>query len=298
MLACALLLAAMIPRPSFAAQAGSLKDVVIKGAEKDAPSIAKPAFDIPYDPYESLRGTLKPDESLLLAQSPALLTWGRSRPERLDDSHLLEPWNDDIPDISRIELHPASEASSGAAKLEKTLSWTLDLVDEDGKPFTTFQGSGQPPQDLAFNGRSQGGAWLLAGHAYSAVYRLADSSTTSRTVMGQPLQFAALVHPQDDGSLIGLDSSALFGSDRSARDIAPAGLPLLRGASDWVKRRGYGQILRVRVYSQDAELAQVQAAAIRSYLAEELAVEADRIAAEGASAPASEERVDLVVERR
>ena len=66
------LLAASV-RAADAPQAGRLQDIVIKAEESDELSKGKPPFELPFDPYESLRSTLKPDESQLLAEGLLLV---------------------------------------------------------------------------------------------------------------------------------------------------------------------------------------------------------------------------------
>lgn len=285
-----------------AAQEGQLQDVVIKANDKEAPSAGKPAFDVQVDPYESLRATLKPDESLLLAESPALVSWARSRPQRLKDDRIIEPWNDALTAFSPVSLPVRGElaASLGREPTSKELksgSWSASLVDEDGKPIRVFQGSGEPPESVAWDGLSDHGEWLLAGHAYSAVYKFSQSTAAARTVLGKPVQFEGLAHKQGDATLLSLDSSALFGVDRSAQAVAAGGRPLLRAAADWVRRFAFGSPLELRVFGPDADSARAQAAAAKDLLVAELGVSPDAVATESAVADSAEQRVELLVGR-
>lgn len=289
------------PAPAPAAPApndGKLQDVVIKSDDKEEPSSTKPPLDIPVDPYESLRSTLKPDESWLLAQSPVLVSWVRSRPDRLKDEHVIEPWNDSLTELSEVKLPLQEELSAalGRAPSGKELksSWSVSIVDEEGKPIRKFDGTGVPDH-LAWNGLSDQGDWLRAGHAYSAVYKFSDSTTTARTVLGQPIQFPGLVRKEGDGKLIGLDSSALFGVNRQDRAVGDGGKVLLRAAADWVRRHAFGSPLLLRVYGPDAPTAQAQAASAKTYLRTELGLPAEAVAYEAAVASAADQRVDLLV---
>ncbi len=303
----ALVLLVLGPAASWAQQAatpapdGKLQDVVIKADDKEDPSQGKPPLEIPVDPYESIRPSLKPDEGWLLAQSPVLVTWSRSRPDRLKEEHVVEPWNDALTDFEDVELPVRSElaVALGRAPSARELkgSWSVSIVDEDGKPIRKFDGSGAPER-LTWNGRSEEGDWLRAGHAYSAVYKFSDSTTTARTVLGQPIEYAGLVRKEGESRVIGLDSAQLFGVDRQARALADAGQPLLRAAADWVRRHAFGAPLLVRVYGSDTATAQAQAAAAKAYLVGELEVTPEAVAAEAASAPAADQRLELLVGSR
>ena len=291
--------AAPAPAPA-ASKSGKLEDIVIKAKEEDEPSAGKPPLELSYDAYESLRPTLKPDEKLLLAESPALSAWVRSRPERLRSEHLLQPWNDPIEELAAIRLPARAQLQSAfgrelSASELKALSWSLSLVDEEGASIRKFEGSGAPPQDLEWDGLAEGGEAMSAGHAYSAVYKFWLSSTTSRTAMGQPIQFAGLIRKDGAAHRVALDSSQLFGSDRAKTDLTDAGRPLLRSAADWVRRRSWGSPVSLKVYGRDEESARSQALSAKAYLAAELGVPPERIPSESVVAAASDQRLELKV---
>jgi hypothetical protein len=283
-----------------AAKAGQLEEVVIKADEADGLSSGKPPLDVPFDPYESLRPALAPDEALLLAESPALAGWGRTRPDRLRNERLLQPWNDLLSDVSEIEFSPRADLAgalgpASAPKGLKQWAWSLSVVDEEGKPIRRFEGAGQPPEKIVWDGVSDQGERIRAGHAYSAVYKVSQSTATSRTVMGQRIHFEGLVHPAGEGRLIGLDSSALFGSNRQNKELSPKGRSLLRAAADSVRRHGFGQPLLLRALAPDSAAADTQAAKAKAYLAAELGLPPEKIVTEASVAAPSEQRLDLLV---
>lgn len=293
------LTAAAAETPS--AKEGRLEDIVIKGAEKDELSAGKPPFDVPFDSYESVRASLKPDEGRFLAESPVLGNWLHDRPDRLKDEHLLQPWNDALKEFTELPL-PVRDRLAAAlgrppsAKELRDTSWSLSVIDEEGKSIHKFAGKGLPPETVVWNGRSDQGDWLRAGHAYSLVYKFSESSTTARTIPGPVVQFAGLVHPDGEGQIIGLDSAALFGEDRKGGDVLEPGKGLLRAAADWMRRyKAYGSAFLLRAYAPDADAAQRQAVAARAYLASELGLPPERIAVESSAASSIEQRLDLAV---
>lgn len=294
----ALALAALFARPAAAAAAsGQLDDVVIKGQEKDEPSAGKPAFDVPFDPFETARPSLKPEESLLLAQSPSLTPWVAGHPRRLEDGGLIQPWNDALTELSRLEL-PLRASLGAEEKPAKDGRWALSIVDEDGKAVRVFEGRGEPPDSVAWDGKTDAGQWLRAGHAYSAVIRLRDAGAEApveRTVLGRPIRFSGLVVDGPQGKVIDLDTSALFGDDRRAASVADAGLPLLRATADFVRRRAYRAPVSLRLFAPDVATGDAQASALRKALARELEQPPDGIIVQASAAPASEQRLELAV---
>ena len=135
---------------------GQLSDVVIKAQEKDEPSAGKPAFDVPYDPYETLRASLKPDESLLLAQSPGVARWVGGTPRLLKDGGLIQPWNDALTSLSRLRLPVPADLETGVPGKAADRRWSLTLADEDGKPVRTFEGKGDAPAAVESTSRRLG----------------------------------------------------------------------------------------------------------------------------------------------
>lgn len=295
-----LLLAALVS-PAAAAPSGQLDDVVIKAQEKDEPSAGKPALDVPYDPYETLRPSLKPDDALLLAQPPSQSRWVAARPRRLREDRLIQPWNDLLTPLAGLEVPVRAQLGADAKASGKDRRWSLSLVDEDGKPIRSFEGQGEPPASVAWDGKTDAGDWIRAGHAYSAVYKFSDAGTPAapaRTVLGQPIRFEGLVRETAEGRVLGLDTSELFGTDRRGQDLAAGGQPLVRVAADFVRRRAFGAPLSLRLFGPDALTAEMQAAAVKAAMARELGIPADRIAAEASAAGASDQRLELLVSGR
>jgi hypothetical protein len=298
----ALLLAGIYPLAAKQDTKNQLKTVTIVGKAKEQPTIAKPLFDIPFDSYESIRSSFEPDQTLLLAQSPAIIAAGAEAPAPSKNGHMLEPWTDIL--FERIETFSLpvksklEQAQGGPlrAKDAQGMSWSLNIVDEGGRPFQHFEGKGSPPDQLPWNGRTEAQKWLAAGHDYSAVYVFTLVDGTPRTVLGPPLRFAALMHKDAKGTVISLDSSQLFGAQRDQSEVsAPEGQDLLRAAADLLRRNAYGSGIEVRLYGGDKELGGGQAKAAADYLVSELSLAPGKIKASFGAASPDEARLDLVV---
>ncbi|MBI2069725.1 MAG: hypothetical protein HYT79_03910 [Elusimicrobia bacterium] len=289
--------------PVFAQEqkAGELGEVVIKAEEKESPSISKPALGLNVDVYETVRDSLKPKELLLLADSPAALSFNKSSPTVLRNRRVIEPWRTALAEDIDLNFQPLQKLSqvlgrSVTHKETKNFRWSLNIADEEGKVFHRFSGDDHPPKELRWNGVAQDGALMKAGQAYSAVYQFTDALGVNHTAMDRPIKFAGVVHRESAGITAGLDSGILFGPAKDARQIVkPQGDYLMRSAVDWIKRRHFGAALHVRVYAKDASLAEEQAQLIRAYLAQELMVSPQAIAWEGFAAAHSKQRVDLFV---
>ncbi|MDE2291249.1 MAG: hypothetical protein KGL53_04135, partial [Elusimicrobia bacterium] len=176
--------------------------------------------------------------------------------------------------------------------------WSLTIADEEGKVFQQYDGSGAPPEEIAWNGENDQGDWMRAGHAYSPVYMFTDPSGTPYTRAGAPLRFKGVVHQERDGLHISLDSTALFGQGKASETVVPDGLPLLRAAADLAKRKYSGVPVRVEAYAGSKDLAERQAQAVEGYLSSELMMESNELTSDALAASFSDQRVEVVLVNR
>lgn len=284
---------------------GMPTEVVIKGQEgANKLDNQKPPLRLDVDPFESIRASLQPDQSMLLAVSPLTVSWRRTHPEFLMNDRVIQPWRttfsqrpgivfrvrDQLYDVMQRRLDP---------KEAKQYAWSLSIADEEGRVFHHYEGSDNPPQELIWSGQNDQGEWLRAGRSYSAVYTFTDPGGSPRTSVGAPLLFKGIVHQEDTGLHISLDSSVLFGATKASSDLtAPQGVDLLRSAADLIKRRFTGIPISVRVFAQTKELGDAQATAIYNYLLKELMLTAKNITVDAARASFSDQRAEIVLLNR
>ena len=279
-------------------KAGELEDVVIKAEQSQKSSIDKPPLDVPFDAYETIRDSLKPDESLLMAEHPQAFAWKKIYPDALFNERVIEPLGGIQEDLKiRLNLNEKFNGIFGKvdSKEAKQCQWILTIANEEGKLFHKFEGSGVPAEDLLWNGKSDKGEWVRPGHSYSPVYVFKGADGASHTEIGQPIKFKALVHEEGSGISLSLDARTLFGREQRAKQLETEGQKLLREAADWIKRRHFGSSVKIRTYALDAALADSQAENVKDFIISELAVSPETVTTESASAPSSEQRVDLIL---
>ncbi|MDE2039877.1 MAG: hypothetical protein KGO96_09140 [Elusimicrobia bacterium] len=291
--------------PSAAPSNGAPAEVVVEGqGDSSALNARKPPLSISVDPFESIRRSLEPDPSLLLAVSPMTVSWRRTHPESLMSDRVIQPWRMTFSPRAGIIFRVRDRlAEALQRKLDagqaKEYAWTLTIADEEGRVFQHYEGSKNPPEELIWSGQNDQDEWVRPGRSYSAIYTFTDSSGASRTVVGKPLLFTGIVHQEDTGMHVSLDSAVLFGDSKSDAELArPAGLDLLRAAADLIKRRLTGIPISVRVFAATEALAETQAQAIDSYLVKELMLAPKNISFEAAGAEFAQQRVELVLLNR
>ncbi|MDD5628777.1 MAG: hypothetical protein PHU21_06915, partial [Elusimicrobia bacterium] len=236
----------------------------------------KPPLSIEVDAFETIRPSLEPDQSLLLAVSPLTVSWRRTHPEVLHNQRVIRPWLMTFSQRPGIALRVRDQLFAILGrKLEnkeaKAYAWNLTIADEEGRVFHHYEGSDDPPEELIWSGQNDQGEWIKAGRSYSAVYTFTDPAGAPHTSVGKPLLFKGIVHQEDSGLYITLDSSVLFGITKTGSNlVAPAGADLLRSAADLVKRRYAGIPIAVRVFATTKELADNQGAVLQARLLQEL----------------------------
>lgn len=279
-------------------------DIIIKASNTSKLNNTKPPLNIELDPFETLRPQLAPDQSLLLAVSPLTVSWRRTHPEFLNNDRVLQPFRttfssrpgivfrvrDQLSDVLQRKLEP---------KEAKQYAWSLTIADEEGRVFHHYEGSSDPPEEQIWSGQNEQGEWISAGRSYSAVYTFTDPGGSPRTVVGKPLLFNGIVHQEDTGMHLSLNSAVLFGTGKNGAELVkPSGVDLMRSAADLIKRRFPGIPIAVRVFSQNKDLGDTQGLAIQNFLVKELMTTPRNVSTDAARAAFSDQRVELILLNR
>ncbi|MBI5201178.1 MAG: hypothetical protein HY925_06300 [Elusimicrobia bacterium] len=291
------------PPSSMPAGSGLPTEVVIKGSGDNKLNSQKPPLRIDSDPFESIRASLKPDESLLLAESPLTITWRRTHPEFMLNGRVVEPWRTTFSERPGIAFYPREQLFEAVGrrleqKETRAYQWQLTIADEEGRVFQHYEGSSNPPEELIWSGQNDQGEWIKAGRAYSPIYMFTDPGGSPHTKVGKTLQFTGVIHQEPDGLHISMDSSVLFGTTKGARDLEKGGTALVRSAADLIKRRFSGIPVRIQAFASGKELGDAQAKLVQDKMMAELMIPQNGINYEGASAPFSEQRIEVVLLNR
>ncbi len=291
---------------SAAASGGMLPDeVVIRGQSRAGKlSVVKPPLVIEVDPFESIKDSIKPDESLLLAISPLTVSWRRTHPEVLKEARVIQPWRMTFSPKPGITFRIRDQL---AYVLQRKLqddeadeyAWNLTIADEEGRVFHHYEGKDDPPEELVWSGQNDQEGWIQAGRSYSAIYTFTDKGGSPRTRVGRPLLFKGIVHQEASGLHVSLDSSVLFGPGKSGYKVTgKRGHFLLRAASDLIKRRFSGIPLSVRVFAASKALAMTQGASVSQFLLKELMMPVKNLNVSSTEASYSDQRVEIVLLNR
>ena len=221
------------------------------------------------------------------------------------NDRVIQPWRSTFSQRAGIAFKVREQLENllGGGKADpkelKKWGWSLTIADEEGRVFHHYEGSGDPPQELLWSGQNDQGEWVSAGRSYSAIYTFTSPDGSPRTRVGAPLLFKGIVHQEDTGLHISLDSSVLFGTNKNGQEMQEgSGTDLLRSAADLVKRRFPAIPIAVRVFANTKELGDAQAAAVQKFLLSALMVPTRNISTDASRAPFSDQRVEVVLLNR
>ncbi len=162
-------------------------------------------------------------------------------------------------------------------------SWKLTIVNARGETVATYSGRGEPPREIAWDGRSQGGAPVVPGLTYSYVLEAHDKAGNKRNFVGQGFRVSAYRLEGPEGPLMVLSARELpvLAPGRSlAAASAGATPPILLEAATWLNQRPKaGQPVRVTATARSSEEAQALADNVTRWMAPHLIGDPARIQA-------------------
>lgn len=288
--------------PAISSTNGFPTEVTVKGHEKSSRiTSVKPPLHIRVDPFASIRSSLKPDKSLLLAMSPLMDSWRRTHPEFLMDPRVIKPWSSALNEGSGIIFHVRRELKAALGRPvsnreASSYAWKITIANDQGRVFQKYGAPQDPPKESIWSGESATGRYVEAGKSYSPIYTFADSQGSPHTIVGKPIVFKGTIHQETDGRHIELNSTIIFGPRRTETQIQkPEGQALMRSAADLIKRFFPGYPLLIEVFAETSPLAHSQVEPIKKYLLKELMLPPQNLTTRAAEAPFSHQRVVIVI---
>ena len=138
----------------------------------------------------------------------------------------------------------------------KVKDWSLAVTDFRGSPFRTFDGGGEAPERLDWDGLGDNGEMLQVGYPYSYVFTVTDKGTNTYNHAGVSFRIPALDYRQDGDRVLEIAGGQLFvaerdRADRQRRELAGPGQrrdppPSLFAGAGGRDRRDHGPGRRAR----------------------------------------------------
>lgn len=91
--------------------------------------------------------------------------------------------------------------------------WKLMVADSKGQTVMTYSGTGDPPKDIAWDGRTQGGALVTPGLTYSYVFEAYDKAGNKRNFVGEGFKVSAYRVETPAGPVLVFSGQSLLASN-------------------------------------------------------------------------------------
>ena len=181
--------------------------------------------------------------------------------------------------------HPwlSNFASGAVARFRPDLKgverWKLTIVNARGEAVATYQGRGEPPREIAWDGRSQGGAPVVPGLTYSYVLEAHDKAGNKRNFVGQGFSVNAYRLETADGPVLAFSGRELPSQD-PRRPVASDGstTPILIEAATWMNQApNPARTIRVTASARSYDEAQALATRVAKSMAPHLVGDPARV---------------------
>jgi hypothetical protein len=176
--------------------------------------------------------------------------------------YMPRPWLDKFKIGDVVRFRPA---------LEDVDRWRLEIVDSRGKEVAHFEGKGNPPDQIGWDGRSPEGEPMPPGLTYSYVLEAYDKAGNKRNFVGKGFELPPYRLESDGGIVLvcsGGDIAAPV-TRHSARKQGPT-IMILEAASRINQIRKQNHVIRIeataRSYDEAAGLARIVAESLTPLL--------------------------------
>ncbi|HKQ18563.1 MAG TPA: hypothetical protein VJW75_02335 [Candidatus Eisenbacteria bacterium] len=249
-----------------------LKSLTVEGEDRVHVSIDRPVLALNLNP-ETVTGLEFGSARDVLDRVPPDLTTtflGISSDSR--SPYPGRPWLRQFATGSVARFQPA---------VRGTERWKLTVADSRGQTVALFEGKGEPPKEIVWDGRSVSGAPVAPGITYSYVFEAVDKAGNKRNFVGEGFRVSAYRLESPAGPVLVFSGQQLAADMNAARAYgagAPAATgaganrvvaPLLLEAASWLNQSSrVSQPMRVTASARSYEQANALAKQVGSAMSD------------------------------
>ncbi len=141
--------------------------------------------------------------------------------------YLGSPWLDSFSAEEVVVFRPMAEQSH---------RWMLTVVDSRGRPAVSFEGKGQPPESIAWDGRRTDGSPAWPGLIYTHVLETRDKAGNLRTYTGEGFELPPYRLTRKDGIQLVMAGELFNGATGVRRAETGPAPDLIREAASWLNQ--------------------------------------------------------------
>ncbi len=196
-----------------AGQSGTdFRSMTIEGEDRVHVDFGRPELNLDLDP-ESVpgltRGTAMDvlDRTVPDLASPMVALSSQER-----SPYVARPWLRQFATGAVAQFRPAVK---GAVR------WKLTVADSRGETVASFEGKGEPPKEIAWNGRTKSGAPVTPGLTYSYVFEAHDRAGNKRNFVGQGFNVSAYRVENPAGQVLVMSGRDLAAAEANGTGYGP-----------------------------------------------------------------------------
>jgi hypothetical protein len=226
------------------AERTDFRTMTVEGEDRVHVEVERPALQLQLDPEKVAGLELGTARDVLNRTAPDLTTSYYSLSSSEPSPYLGRPW---------LRQFATGSVATFEPKMEKVDRWKLVVADSKGQTVTTFQGSGDPPKQIAWNGRTQSGSLVTPGLTYSYYLEAYDRAGNKRNFVGEGFKISAYRVDTASGPVMVFSGLNLLGTPNAGRVYGPgasarATSPILLEAASWINQSSQiAQPIRVTV---------------------------------------------------
>jgi hypothetical protein len=103
--------------------------------------------------------------------------------------------------------------------------WKLVVLDSKGEVVRSYEGKGDAPKEISWDGRSQKGALVTPGLTYSYYFEAFDKAGNKRNFVGEGFQVSAYRADSPAGPVLVFSGKSILGTPRSGLGMGPGSAP-------------------------------------------------------------------------
>lgn len=236
------------------------RSLTVEGEDRIHYEVARPDLKLAVNPDDAPGldwGTARDvlDRTVPDVMSPLLVVSSRE-----PSPFTARPWLSHFAAGAVARFRPAVE---GVAR------WKLTVANAGGEAVATFQGSGDPPSEIPWDGRSASGAPVTPGATYSYVFEATDKAGNRRHFVGDGFRVAAFRIMSDAATTLVFAGTEMSPPRDRAASLAAAERPspVILEAASWLDQSAATQPIAIMAVAHSADEASTLAQRVRRQIA-------------------------------
>ena len=186
------------------------KTMTIEGEDRVHVDVERPELALELDPSKVKGLESGGAADVLNRVSPDLTTKYLALSATQPTPYLGRPW------LRQFATGPVARFQPNVKGVER---WKLVVADSKGETVKTFEGKGDAPKEITWDGRTQSGSLVTPGLTYSYYFEAFDKAGNKRNFVGEGFKVSAYRADTPAGPVLVFSGMSVIASQKSSRAI-------------------------------------------------------------------------------